>query len=85
MYKLVEEEHYSGNSLVVVFVYDALLTKSVAIRAERNDKSLDLAVVFGERDKHILEASRTRLLPTSAGRHPSPPLVSANTKAKHAA
>ena len=41
-----EEERYCGNSPAVVFVYDELLRKSVANRAEWNDKSLDLAVVF---------------------------------------
>ena len=60
----------------------------MASRAEWNDRSLDLSVVFGERDKQILEASRTRLLPTSAGRRPSgsvSPPESANDKAKDAA
>ena len=57
-----------GFSPAEVFVCDELLRKSVANRAEWNDRSLDLAVVFGERDKQILEAARTRLLPTSVGR-----------------
>ena len=88
MYKLAEEERYCGNSPAVVFVYDELLRKSVANRAEWHDKSLDLAVVFGERDKQILEAARTRILQTSKGRNSSgsnPPLVSANDRANEAA
>ena len=70
MYKLAEEERCCGNNPAVVFVYDELLRKSVANRAEWNDRSLDLSVVIGERDKQILEASRTCLLSTSAGRAP---------------
>ena len=82
MYKLAEEERFCGNCPAVVFVYDELLRKSVANRAEWNGRSLDLA------DKQILEAARTRLLQTSVGRNSSgsnPPPVSANDKAKEAA
>ena len=49
---------------------------------------MDLAVLFGERDKQILEATWTRLLQTSVGRNSSgsnPFLVSADDKAKEAA
>ena len=71
-----------------MFVYDELLRKSVANRAEWNDNSLDLAVVFEEQDKQILEAARIRLLHTNVGLHSSglnPPLVSANDGANEAA
>ena len=38
---------------------------------EWNDESLDLSVVFGERDEQILEAARTGLLPTNVVRNTS--------------
>ena len=88
MYKLEEDERCCGNNHTVVFVYDKLLRKSVANWAELNDRSLGVQFVFAERDKQILEASRTRLLPTSAGRNPSGSVstpVSATDKAKEAA
>ena len=47
MYKLAEEELFCGNGAAVVFVYDELQRNSVANRAGWNDRSLDLAVVFG--------------------------------------
>ena len=84
-YKLAEEERCCGNGPAVVFVYGELSRKSVANRAEWKDRSLDLAVVFGEPDRQVMEVARTRLLPTSvcrnsSGSNPSP--VSANDKAK---
>ena len=42
MYKLAEEERCCGNNLAVVFVCGELLRKSVANRAEWNDRSLGL-------------------------------------------
>ena len=83
MYKLAQEERYCGDTPAVVFVYDELLRKSVADRAEWNDK-----IVFGERDKQILDAARIRLLQTSVGRNSSgsnPLLACANDRTREAA
>ena len=69
--------HWQRRNVFLVIVrqwcswYDDLLRKSVANRAEWNDKSLDLAVVCGERDKQILEAARISLLRTRMCRNSS--------------
>ena len=47
MFKLAEEERGCGNNPRIVFVDDEFLRKSVANRAEWNDRRLDLSVVFG--------------------------------------
>ena len=54
--ELAEEERYCGNSPAVVFVYDELLRKSFANRAECYDKSLDLPVVLSK--SNTLTANR---------------------------
>ena len=64
MYKLAEEERISGTGPALVFVYDELLRKSIATRAEWGDPSLDLMTSFGEVEKQVLEAARTRMLHT---------------------
>ena len=46
MYKLAEEERISGTGPALVFIYDELLRKSIATRAEWGDPSLDLMTVF---------------------------------------
>ena len=61
MYKLAETERHSGNGPAIVFVYDELLRRSLASRAEWGDPSLDVAAAVGETDKQILEAARPRL------------------------
>ena len=68
MYKLAEEERISGTGPALVFVYDELLRKSIATRAEWGDPSLDLMTAFGEVEKQVLEAARTRLLQTGFSR-----------------
>ena len=47
---------------------DELLRKSIATAAEWGDPSLDLLTVFGEVEKQVLEAARTRLLQTGLSR-----------------
>ena len=68
MYKLAEEERISGTGPALVFIYDELLRKSIATRAEWGDPSLDLMTVFDEVEKQVLEAARTRLLQTGLSR-----------------
>ena len=68
MYKLAEEERIAGTGPALVFVYDELLRKSIATRAEWCDPSLDLLTAFGEVEKQVLEAARTRLLQTCFSR-----------------
>ena len=50
------------------FIYDELLRKSFATRAEWSDPSLDLMTAFGEVEKQVLEAARKRLLQTGLSR-----------------
>ena len=45
-----------------------LLRKSIATRAEWGDPSLDLMTAFGEVEKQVLEAARTRMLHTGFSR-----------------
>ena len=68
MYNLAEEERISGTGPAPVFVYDELLRKSIATTAEWGDPSLDLMTAFGEVEKQVLEAARTRLLQTGFSR-----------------
>ena len=68
MYKLAEEECISGTGPALVFIYDELLRKSIATTAKWSDPSLDLMTVFGEVEKQVLEAARTRLLQTGLSR-----------------
>ena len=65
MYQKAEEERISGTGPALVFVYDELLRKSIA---EWGDPSLDLVTAFGEVEKQVLEAARTRLLQTGFSR-----------------
>ena len=48
--------------------YDELLRKSIATSAEWGDPSIDLTTAFGEIEKQVLEAARTRLLQTGFSR-----------------
>ena len=64
MQKLAEEMRFSGTGPALVFVHNELLTKSIATGAEWGDPSLDLVTAFGEVEKQVLEAARTRLLQT---------------------
>ena len=68
MYKLAEEERISCTGPALVFVYEELLRKSIATWAEWGDPSLDLMTAFGEVEKQVLEAARTRLLQTGFSR-----------------
>ena len=68
MYKLTKENRISGTGFALIFVYNELLTKSIATRAEWGDPSLDLMMTFGEVEKQVLEAARTRLLQTGFSR-----------------
>ena len=69
MYKLAEEERISGTGPALAIIYDEVLRKSIATRAEWGDPSLDLMTAFGEVEKQVLEAARTRLLQTGFSRH----------------
>ena len=86
MYKLAEGTRFGGTSPAVVFVYDELLRKSVANRAEWNVTGVWIWLFClrngASKSWKLLEDA---LLPTSAGRNPSgsnPPPVSADDKAK---
>ena len=68
MKKLAEEERNSGTGPALVFVHDELLRKSIATWAEWGDPSLDLMTAFGEVEKQVLEAARTRVLQTGFSR-----------------
>ena len=60
MSKLYEDESPNANPLITVVLYDDLLRRSIAQRAEAKDPSLDLDVGFGCIDKPILETCKTR-------------------------
>ena len=69
MDKLAEEERISGTGPALVFIYDELLRKLIATWGEWGDPSLDPMTAFGEIEKQVLEAARTRLLQTGFSRH----------------
>lgn len=74
MYQLAEEARANGASPSVVFIYDDLLRKSIATRAEWSDATLDLDTVFNEIDKKILEAAKSRLTQMGVGASGAPPV-----------
>ena len=59
--QLVEQERMKGNPPFVAFLYDELLRKSWARRAEKGDPALDIPAEVKKVDKDILDIARHRL------------------------
>ena len=59
--QLVEQERMKGNPPIVAFLYDELLRKSWARRAEKGDPALDIPAEVKKVDKDILDIARHRL------------------------
>ena len=72
MYKLAEEERISGTGPTLVFIYDELLRKSIATRAEWGDPSLDLMTGLQDCSKQAFRDSRTSGTKTAKTRTAGP-------------
>eukprot|EP00435_Cladocopium_sp_Y103_P042868 s429_g11.t5 len=59
--QLVEQERMKGNRPFLAFLYEELLRKNWARRAEKNDPSLDIAAEAQKIDKDLLDIARHRL------------------------
>jgi hypothetical protein len=59
--QISESERGEGKPPYAAFLYDDMLRRQVANRAQKNDPTLDLNEVFGKRDKELLSIAMQRL------------------------